>query len=286
MATRAFVRMTIRPLASVELNPFGTSSDSGTSVLVLGCQGQGPGARRVYAGGRRARAGHGGCRARPRLPCPRSTCPTCGPGRPQPRSTRPHADITRRRVAIPSGSRTQSGTMRTIVVGGTGLLSTAAELTRRGHEVTLASRHRLDEPALAARFPHRHVHLDVATASPDDVRRAVAGHDSLVYAVVPTSAPLPGARRPIPVRADDRAHGPARSPRGRGALHRRAGLLLHHLAPRPPAARGHGTTPVHGGAPAPVARRAGARRRRVRGDGPGDPVRVRRAARTAGLARS
>lgn len=72
-------------------------------------------------------------------------------------------------------------------MGGTGQLGlhAAEELARRGHDVTLASRHPLTDPDLAARFPYPHVPLDVASATPHALRDALAGHDSLVYAVGP-----------------------------------------------------------------------------------------------------
>lgn len=78
-------------------------------------------------------------------------------------------------------------TVRTIVLGGTGLLGlhTAEELARRGHAVTLVSRHPLTDPDLRARFPYPHAALDVAAASPGALRAVIAGHDTLVYAVGP-----------------------------------------------------------------------------------------------------
>lgn len=88
---------------------------------------------------------------------------------------------------------------RVLVIGGTGLLGSAAALALReaGHEVTLASRRPPTDDALLA-FVHRPVDLDDLT--PGSAERLVAGFDAVLLAAGPDD------RAPYPAPAEGYLH--------------------------------------------------------------------------------
>ena len=92
----------------------------------------------------------------------------------------------------------RGGTLRVIIIGGTGLLGSALQphLVGLGHTVTVVSRHAGGRAGGPASAGVRWVPADIGTLDHAGLVDLVAGHDALVYALGPDDrvrAPVPSA---------------------------------------------------------------------------------------------